>query len=166
MLHISAAAGQRRCSLLLYHDLLLRYNFGSTGKWHFGTEQMGALGDRARAAEVMADKAEETAAVAMQRAGGAVRDEMEAAAVVKETQHALAKALQELRCLGPTEDEIAQGAAQCVLKCQPRQCTLAHLEGDGVAVQAACASSMRHEAARLSTRQAGRARPGQGCIRQ
>ena len=79
--------------------------------WCSGTEQMGALGDRAQLAELTADKAEETAAVAMQRAGGAVRDEMEAAAVVKETQHALAKALQELRCLGPTEDEIARGAA-------------------------------------------------------
>ena len=73
---------------------------------------MDALQARARAAEVSADRAEQTAAVAMQRAGGAVRDEMEAAAVVKETQHALAKALQELRCLGPTEDELAQGAAQ------------------------------------------------------
>jgi hypothetical protein len=74
--------------------------------------QVDALEARARAAEVGADRAEQTAAVAMQRAGGAVRDEMEAAAVVKETQHALAKALQELRCLGPTEDELAQSAAQ------------------------------------------------------
>lgn len=74
--------------------------------------QVGALEERAQTAEAAADEAEETAAVAMQRAGGAMRDEMEAAAVVKETQHALVKALQELRCLGPTEDELAQEAAK------------------------------------------------------
>ncbi len=76
---------------------------------------MGALEERHKAAEAAAEAAEETAAVAMQRAGGAVRDEMEAAAVVKETQHALAKALQELRDLGPTEDQVAMEAARCRL---------------------------------------------------
>ena len=69
--------------------------------------------EEAAKAEESATSAEETAAAAMQRAGGAVRDEMEAAAVVKETQHALAKALQGLRDLGPKEDQAAQDAARC-----------------------------------------------------
>lgn len=65
----------------------------------------------ASAAET-ATASEETAAAAMQRAGGAVRDEMEASAVVKETQHALAHALQELRDLGPKEDSQSRRAEQ------------------------------------------------------
>lgn len=68
--------------------------------------------EEAAKAEASATSAEETAAAAMQRAGGAVRDEMEAAAVVKETQHALAKALQGLRDLGPKEDQAAKDAAR------------------------------------------------------
>jgi len=75
-------------------------------------KQLAKLQRDADQAEVVANGAEETAAAAMQRAGGAVRDEMEAAAVVKETQHALAKALQGLRDLGPKEDQAAQDAAR------------------------------------------------------
>lgn len=81
--------------------------------WVVTSVQLAKLQRDADQAEVVANGAEETAAAAMQRAGGAVRDEMEAAAVVKETQHALAKALQGLRDLGPKEDQAAQDAARC-----------------------------------------------------
>lgn len=70
--------------------------------------QVTKLEQASSSAAAIAAESDETAAAAMQRAGGAVRDEMEASAVVKETQHALAHALQELRNLGPKED--SQGA--------------------------------------------------------
>ena len=54
-----------------------------------------------------------------------VRDEMEAATVVKETQHALAKALQDLRDLGPKEEtDAAKWAATTSFVVDMRCCCM------------------------------------------
>ncbi len=66
---------------------------------------MSALGDRASASEAAADRAEEDASVAMRSAETGVREEMEAAAVVKETESALSKALAELTFLETSYEE-------------------------------------------------------------
>ncbi len=67
--------------------------------------QVSALGDRASASEAAADRAEEDASVAMRSAETGVREEMEAAAVVKETESALSKALAELTFLETSYEE-------------------------------------------------------------
>lgn len=67
--------------------------------------QVSALGDRAMASEAAADRAEEDASVAMRSAETGVREEMEAAAVVKETESALTKALAELTFLETSYEE-------------------------------------------------------------
>jgi len=67
--------------------------------------QVSALGDRASASEAAADRAEEEASVAMRSAETGVREEMEAAAVVKETESALSKALAELTFLETSYEE-------------------------------------------------------------
>ena len=67
--------------------------------------QVSALGDRALASEAAADRAEEDASVAMRSAETGVREEMEAAAVVKETESALTKALAELTFLETSYEE-------------------------------------------------------------
>ena len=67
--------------------------------------QVSALDDRAVASEAAADKAEENASTAMRSAETGVREEMEAAAVVKETESALTKALQELTFLETSYEE-------------------------------------------------------------
>lgn len=61
--------------------------------------------DRAAASEAAADRAEDDASVAMRSAETGVREEMEAAAVVKETQSALSKALAELTFLETSYEE-------------------------------------------------------------
>ena len=70
--------------------------------------------------------AEEVASSAMKAAGAAVLDEMEAAAVVKETQAALSKALRSVKSLMPAEDtstaEEERTAMQCALN--PMLCVL------------------------------------------
>ena len=66
---------------------------------------MSALGDRASASEAAADRAEEEASVAMRSAETGVREEMEAEAVVKETESALSKALAELTFLETSYEE-------------------------------------------------------------
>ena len=66
---------------------------------------MSALGDRASANEAAADRAEEEASVAMRSAETGVREEMEAAAVVKETESALSKALAQLTFLETSYEE-------------------------------------------------------------
>ncbi len=66
---------------------------------------MSALGDRASTSEAAADRAEEDASVAMRSAETGVREEMEAAAVVKETESALSKALAELTFLETSYEE-------------------------------------------------------------
>lgn len=66
---------------------------------------MASLTDRAQASEVAAERAEEDASVAMRRAETGVREEMEAAAVVKETESALTKALAELTFLETSYEE-------------------------------------------------------------
>ncbi|KAK9806323.1 hypothetical protein WJX72_010305 [[Myrmecia] bisecta] len=60
---------------------------------------------RAEAAEAAAHRAEEIASAAMQAAEGAVREEMEAAAVAKSTQGAMSRALAELRDLESSFEE-------------------------------------------------------------
>ena len=74
--------------------------------------------ERSVAALASADAAEEVASAAMTAAGGAVHDEMEAAAVVKETQAALSKALRQVKGIMPAEDEAERKrlAQQCVLR--------------------------------------------------
>lgn len=66
---------------------------------------MSALDDRASANEAAADRAEEEASVAMRSAETGVREEMEAAAVVKETESALSKALAQLTFLETSYEE-------------------------------------------------------------
>ncbi len=61
------------------------------------------LTKRCQITDLAADKAEQVAAAAMSAAEAAVRDEMEAAAVAKESQVALVKALQEIRVLEDTK---------------------------------------------------------------
>lgn len=67
--------------------------------------QVVSLTDRAQAIAAAADRAEEDASVAMRRAETGVREEMEAAAVVKETESALTKALAELTFLETSYEE-------------------------------------------------------------
>ncbi|KAL0018096.1 hypothetical protein WJX77_002629 [Trebouxia sp. C0004] len=67
--------------------------------------KVSALGDRASASEEAADRAEEDASLAMRSAETGVREEMEAAAVVKETESALSKALAELTFLETSYEE-------------------------------------------------------------
>ncbi|DBA99171.1 hypothetical protein WJX82_006091 [Trebouxia sp. C0006] len=67
--------------------------------------KVSALGDRASTSEAAADRAEEDASVAMRSAETGVREEMEAAAVVKETESALSKALAELTFLETSYEE-------------------------------------------------------------
>lgn len=65
--------------------------------------QLAALVERCAGTEAAAARAEQVASAAMAAAEGAVRDEMEAAAVAKETASALDKALTDLQvctCLG------------------------------------------------------------------
>lgn len=62
--------------------------------------QVGQLEAHAVAAETNAAAAEDVAATAMKAAEDAVRDEMEAAAVTKETKKALQKALADIQDLG------------------------------------------------------------------
>ena len=59
--------------------------------------QLAALVERCTGTEVAAARAEQVASAAMAAAEGAVRDEMEAAAVAKETASALDKALTDLQ---------------------------------------------------------------------
>ena len=59
--------------------------------------QLAALVERCAATETAAARAEQVASAAMAAAEGAVRDEMEAAAVAKETASALDKALTDLQ---------------------------------------------------------------------
>ena len=58
---------------------------------------MSSAEERVTAATAAAEVAEEVANAAMTAAGAAVQDEMEAAAVVKETQAALSKTLRQVR---------------------------------------------------------------------
>ena len=67
--------------------------------------QVASQEDRAVASEAAADRAEEDASVALRSAAPGVREEMEAAAVVKETQSALSKALAELTFLETSYEE-------------------------------------------------------------
>ncbi|KAA6420736.1 MAG: K(+) efflux antiporter chloroplastic-like [Trebouxia sp. A1-2] len=67
--------------------------------------KVSSLGERASASEAAADRAEEEASVAMRSAETGVREEMEAAAVVKETESALSKALAELTFLETSYEE-------------------------------------------------------------
>lgn len=67
--------------------------------------QVASLFDRAQASEAAAERAEEDASVAMRSAETGVREEMEAAAVVKETESALTKALAELTFLETSYEE-------------------------------------------------------------
>ena len=67
--------------------------------------QVAMLAERASANEVAADQAEEKASLAMRSAETGVREEMEAAAVVKETESALTKALAELTFLETSYEE-------------------------------------------------------------
>lgn len=67
--------------------------------------KVASLTDRAEAIAAAADRAEEDASVAMRRAETGVREEMEAAAVVKETESALTKALAELTFLETSYEE-------------------------------------------------------------
>lgn len=67
--------------------------------------QVTALGDRVTASEDAADQAEEDASVAMRSAETGVREEMEAASVVKQTESALSKALAELTFLETSYEE-------------------------------------------------------------
>ena len=67
--------------------------------------QVASLFDRAQAIEAAAERAEEDASVAMRSAETGVREEMEAAAVVKETESALTKALAELTFLETSYEE-------------------------------------------------------------
>lgn len=67
--------------------------------------QVSSQADRASASEAAADRAEEDASVAMRSAETGVREEMEAAAVVKETESALGKALAELTFLETSYEE-------------------------------------------------------------
>ncbi|KAK9834871.1 hypothetical protein WJX81_005409 [Elliptochloris bilobata] len=62
--------------------------------------RLAALVERCASSEMAAVRAEEVASAAMAAAEGAVRDEMEAAAVAKETASALGKALTDLQELG------------------------------------------------------------------
>ena len=63
----------------------------------FAGRQLAALVERCAATETAAARAEQVASAAMAAAEGAVRDEMEAAAVAKETASALDKALTDLQ---------------------------------------------------------------------
>ena len=67
--------------------------------------QVSTLTDRAAANEAAAERAEEDASIAMRSAETGVREEMEAAAVVKETVSALTKALSELTFLETSYEE-------------------------------------------------------------
>ena len=67
--------------------------------------QVSSQVDKAAANEAAADRAEEDASVAMRSAETGVREEMEAAAVVKETESALTKALAELTFLETSYEE-------------------------------------------------------------
>lgn len=67
--------------------------------------QVSTQVDKADASEAAADRAEEDASVAMRSAETGVREEMEAAAVVKETESALTKALAELTFLETSYEE-------------------------------------------------------------
>lgn len=67
--------------------------------------QVASLFDRAQASEAAAERAEDDASVAMRSAETGVREEMEAAAVVKETESALTKALAELTFLETSYEE-------------------------------------------------------------
>lgn len=67
--------------------------------------QVASLFDRAQANEAAAEQAEESASLAMRSAETGVREEMEAAAVVKETESALTKALAELTFLETSYEE-------------------------------------------------------------
>ena len=67
--------------------------------------QVSTLTDRAAASLEAAEKAEEDASIAMRSAETGVREEMEAAAVVKETESALTKALAELTFLETSYEE-------------------------------------------------------------
>lgn len=81
--------------------------------------QVRTANARVVAAVESADVAEEVASAAMKAAGSAVHDEMEAAAVVKETQAALSKALRSIKSIMPAEDSTAaeeeRAAVQCAL---------------------------------------------------
>lgn len=67
------------------------------------TWQVAELGKRCQVTALAAEKAEQIAAAAMSAAEAAVRDEMEVAAVAKESQAALVKALQEIAVLGDSQ---------------------------------------------------------------
>lgn len=67
-------------------------------------ERVRFLEERALAAVASAEVAEEVASSAMRAAGAGVQDEMEAAAVVKETQAALSKALRQVKSIMPAEE--------------------------------------------------------------
>lgn len=67
--------------------------------------QVSSQVDKVKASEAAADRAEEDASVAMRSAETGVREEMEAAAVVKETESALSKALAELTFLETSYEE-------------------------------------------------------------
>ena len=77
--------------------------------------------ERALAAVASAEVAEEVASSAMRAAGAGVQDEMEAAAVVKETQAALSKALRQVKSIMPAEElasvEEERAAQLCALDC-------------------------------------------------
>lgn len=75
------------------------------------------------AAAESAEVAEEVASAAMKAAGSAVHDEMEAAAVVKETQAALSNALRSIKSIMPAEDSTTAEEERAAVQCAPRPCS-------------------------------------------